>query len=105
MASAARPTGLRTDGRLRLNHLTTGHRSYLTGLRSGFWLGFSGSLDFLDRFEELALKFRPVSIVQPRLYIGSVSGTKPSCIILPIWLFLFGVVTERIETGVDALPA
>ena len=74
-------------------------------LRLGACFGFSGSLDFLDRFEELALKFRPVSIVQPRLYIGSVSGTKPSSIILPIWLFLSGVVTERIETGVDTLAA
>jgi hypothetical protein len=86
-----------------LNYPTTGHSFYLTGLRSGFWLGFSGSLDLLDRFEELALKFRPVSIVQPSLYIGSVSGTKPSYVSLPIWLFLFGVVTERIETGVDTL--
>ena len=88
-----------------MNCPTTGHRSYLTGLRPGFWLGFSGSLDFLDRFEELALKFRPVSIVQPRSYIGSVSGLKPPYIILPISLFLFGVVTEWIETGVDALFA
>jgi hypothetical protein len=49
LAGTARPTGLRVDGRLRLNYPTTGHRSYLAGLRSGFWLGFSGSLDFLDR--------------------------------------------------------
>ena len=49
LAGAARPVGLRVDGRLRLNYATAGHRSYLTGLRSGFWLGFSGSLDLLDR--------------------------------------------------------
>ena len=105
MAGTARPVGLRTDGRDRLNYPTTGHRSYLAGLRPGFCLGFSGSLDFLDRLEELPLKFRPVSIVQPSLYIGSVSGRKPPYVSLPIWLFLFGVVTERIETGVDTLAA
>ena len=57
-------------------------------LRLGACFGFSGSLDFLDRFEELALKFRPVSIVQPCLYISSVSGLKPLYVSLPIWLFL-----------------
>ena len=88
-----------------MNYRTTGHRSYLSGLRLGACFGFSGSLDLLDRFEELALKFRPVSIVQPRLYIGSVSGLKPLYVSLPISLFLFGVVTEWIETGVDALFA
>ena len=88
MAGAARPVGLRVDGRLRLNYSTTRHRSYLAGLRPGFWLGFSGSLDFSDRLAELPLKFRPVSIVQPRLYISSVSGLKPPYVSLPIWLFL-----------------
>ena len=86
-----------------MNYLTTRHRFYLAGLRLGACFGFSGSLDLLDRLEELALKFRPVRIVQPSLYIGSVSGTKPLYVSLPIWLFLFGVVTERIETGVDTL--
>ena len=86
-----------------MNYVTAEHRFYLAGLRSGFWLGFSGSLDFLDRLAESLFKFRPVSIVQPRLYIGSVSGLKPLYVSLPIWLFLFGVVTERIETGVDTL--
>ena len=72
LAGTARPVGLRTVGRLRLNYSTAGHRFYLAGLRLGACFGFSGSLDLLDRFEELALKFRPACGVQVVEWVGLV---------------------------------
>ena len=44
LTGAARPVGLRVDGKLRLNYATAGYRFYLAGLRPGFWLArFLGS--------------------------------------------------------------